>query len=74
MTMKLSPAEASILDQLIAIRREKGIGLPEVAERCFVGFRSIYNLERGYSSPTLARLINYANAIGAQITITQAET
>lgn len=65
----LSRPEAEVLNRLVQVRRHHGLSTTEVARRMNVTQASISNFENGHNSPTLAKLLRYAQAVGAEIRI-----
>jgi transcriptional regulator with XRE-family HTH domain len=67
--------ELEIIDQLVAIRKQRGLNPQHVARRmqCSKGNVSMFetSARRGHSV-TLERLLRYADVIGAEIHITPA--
>lgn len=74
MTVKLTERERFILDELIAIRKQKRIRVNEVARRIGITAGAVSNFEAGYHSPTLGRLLVHMEAIGADLIIVEAES
>lgn len=54
-------------DAIARKRAERGLTQEEVAERLGVGNEAISRMERGVVLPTLARLFDFADALGCRI-------
>ena len=54
-------------DAIARKRAERGLTQEEVAERLGVGNEAISRIERGVVLPTLARLFDFADALGCRI-------
>lgn len=59
----------AIVDQLRALRKQRGLSTYEVAERSGLKQPNVSRIERGDYYPNLFTLLRYAEAIGANITI-----
>ncbi|WP_165614055.1 helix-turn-helix domain-containing protein [Mycobacteroides chelonae] len=59
--------EADLRDQLVAIRRWRGMTQEDVAARMYVCRSRVSRFEKAPQSPTLDSLERYAKAIGADL-------
>lgn len=66
--MQLAYAQEKLIDDLIALRKEKGLTQDDVAERMDRSQSNVCKMESLNSNPTLSSLRRYALAIGANIT------
>lgn len=66
-----------VMDDLVAIRRQKGLTTSQVARRMHVSSSAVSYIEssaRKGNSLTLHRILDYANAIGADLYATDEGT
>jgi transcriptional regulator with XRE-family HTH domain len=61
------PLDASMGQQIRALRRQRGWSLQEVAARAQISIGFLSQMERGLSSPTLRDLIRIAEALGTSL-------
>jgi transcriptional regulator with XRE-family HTH domain len=66
-------SHSELLVQLVAVRKKNGLSLQQVADRMYTTPQAVSLLE-SYSwsnkkSPTLVRLMRYAEAVGAELVV-----
>jgi transcriptional regulator with XRE-family HTH domain len=70
----MTPAEAAahdLIDQLVELRRVRGLTQAEVADRIGISRPSVCMLERHYHGlPNIVTLLRYAEGVGAEVTVT----
>ena len=65
-------AQRALIAELVAIRKARGLATKQVAHRLHVTPPAVSRFEhsvRNGRSPTLRRILRYADAIGAQVRI-----
>jgi transcriptional regulator with XRE-family HTH domain len=67
--MSANAAERDIIARLVAVRRSRGLKQADVARRMYVCRGMIAKFEAGSHSPTLATLLRYAAAVGADLRV-----
>ncbi|WP_197514733.1 helix-turn-helix transcriptional regulator [Mycobacterium sp. 852013-50091_SCH5140682] len=65
----MTASVTDVVDQLVAIRKAKGLKQATVAKRMCVTRPMVCHIERGYRTPNISTLLRYADAIGARITV-----
>lgn len=61
----LAESDRQLLDDLVMVRKERGLSQSEVAEIMGVSQPTIADFEAHDSNPTLSRIRRYAHAVGA---------
>lgn len=64
---------SALVGQLVAIRKAKGILQSTVARRMGTSQAAVSGIETGLHTPRLTTLARYATAIGARITVEDAQ-
>lgn len=62
-------SDQDLINQLVFIRRARGLSGKDMAERMCCTRANISQIERGHRSPTLATLRRYADAVGAVLEV-----
>lgn len=53
--------------RLKQVREEKGYSIRALAERCGIGFATVYRIEAGRTTPRFATLERLAKALGVSV-------
>ncbi len=65
----MKEARQRLIDQLIAIRKSRGMTASDVARELDISRQAVSKIERGSRDPRLSTLIRYAMAIKAHISL-----
>lgn len=78
-TRRICPGVSSEMDirdlvtQLVAVRYARNMNQEMVAERMGVTSARVGHIETGYRTPNLSTILRYADAIGAELTVSMAK-
>ena len=62
-------SELDIITALVSVRYDRGLTQEQVAHRMCTGRANLAHFERHRRSPTLATLLRYAEAVGAELLV-----
>lgn len=61
--------EIELLEQLIAVRKKKGMTQEDVAKKMRVKQPSVGRMESGRISPSFGKIVQYADAVGERVVL-----